>query len=75
MLYVICQVGSANRNEKIRTYNFKDDRVSDHRIGQNVYDVEELLSGQSKLDELIVLLESESRQEILTEKLRNSLAE
>lgn len=65
-------MGSANRNEKIRTYNFKDDRVSDHRIGQNLYDVEELLSGRSKLDELILLLESESRQEILTEKLRNS---
>jgi len=68
-------VGSANRNEKIRTYNFKDDRVSDHRIGQNVFDVEELLSGGLKLDELILMLQSESRQEMLTEKLRDSLAE
>ena len=68
-------MGSANRNEKIRTYNFKDDRVSDHRIGQNVFDVEELLSGGLKLDELILMLQSESRQEMLTEKLRDSLAE
>lgn len=67
------QVGSANRNEKIRTYNFKDDRVSDHRVGKNIYDVEDLLCGGEKLDNLINMLDKESQHEILLEKLQSSI--
>jgi peptide chain release factor 1 len=38
------QVGSGGRSEKIRTYNWKDSRCSDHRIGQN-YPLSQFLSG------------------------------
>lgn len=44
------QVGSGDRSEKIRTYNFKDNRITDHRLGQN-FSLEPVLQGQ--LDEMI----------------------
>jgi len=45
------QVGTAERAEKIRTYNFPQDRISDHRIGQNFHNLPRMLEGE--LDELI----------------------
>ena len=45
------QVGSGDRSERIRTYNFPQSRVTDHRIGLTLYKLEEVLSGG--LDELI----------------------
>jgi peptide chain release factor 1 len=45
------QVGSGERSEKIRTYNFPDDRVTDHRIGLTVHHLPGLLAGD--LDRLI----------------------
>ena len=45
------QVGSGERSEKIRTYNFPDDRVTDHRIGLTVHNLPGLLAGD--LDRLI----------------------
>jgi peptide chain release factor 1 len=45
------QVGSGERSEKIRTYNFPDDRVTDHRIGVTVHNLPGLLQGD--LDRLI----------------------
>lgn len=47
-------VGSAERSEKIRTYNFPQNRVTDHRIGLTLYKLEEILDGD--LDELIQAL-------------------
>ena len=44
------QVGSGGRSEKIRTYNFKENRVSDHRIGLTLYKLDRVLAGE--LDEL-----------------------
>lgn len=44
-------VGSGDRSEKIRTYNFKENRVSDHRIGLTVHQLELVMEGQ--LDEFI----------------------
>lgn len=44
-------VGSGERSEKIRTYNFSQNRVTDHRIGLTLYKLEEILGGD--LDELI----------------------
>ncbi len=44
------QVGGGGRSEKIRTYNFKENRVSDHRIGLTVYNLDKVLAGE--LDEV-----------------------
>ena len=45
------QVGSGDRSERIRTYNFPQSRVTDHRIGLTLYKLEEILAGS--LDQLI----------------------
>ena len=45
------QVGTGDRAEKIRTYNFPQDRISDHRIGLNFHNLPRILEGE--LDELI----------------------
>jgi len=46
----LSQVGTGDRSEKIRTYNFKDNRTTDHRLGSN-FSLEPILAGQ--LDEVI----------------------
>jgi len=46
------QVGTADRSEKIRTYNFPQDRLTDHRIGLNVHNLPAIMLGN--LEELIV---------------------
>ena len=45
------QVGSGDRSERIRTYNFPQGRVSDHRIGMTIYKLDNFLDGD--LDEII----------------------
>src|SRR4051812_31270842 len=56
-------VGSGDRSEKIRTYNFKENRVTDHRIGLTVHQLDLVMEGQ--LDEFIEAL----RTHYQTEKL------
>ena len=55
------QVGSGDRSEKIRTYNFKENRVSDHRIGLTVHQLDLVMEGA--LDEIINALVSHYQAE------------
>ena len=58
------QVGTAERSEKIRTYNFPQDRITDHRIGKTLHDLPGVLDGD--LDELIDALVAADHAESLT---------
>jgi len=53
------QVGTGERSEKVRTYNFPQGRISDHRIGLNLYNIEDILNG--KLDPIIDALAAEDQ--------------
>ncbi len=53
------QVGGGGRGEKIRTYNFKENRLTDHRIGFTIYRLQDVLAGD--LDETIDALTAEER--------------
>lgn len=57
------QVGSGDRSEKIRTYNYPQDRVTDHRIGLTLHDLQSVLDGG--LDRLIEPLTLADREEKL----------
>jgi len=63
------QVGSGDRSQKIRTYNFPDRRVTDHRINLTLYRLPEIMEGD--LDELITGLKEAERKL----RLSNSMAE
>ncbi|PMB18866.1 peptide chain release factor 1 [Fischerella thermalis] len=58
------QVGTGSRSEKIRTYNYKDNRVTDHRLGQN-FSLSPVLEGD--LEQLIQSCISQDQQERLAE--------
>ncbi|MGP8034119.1 MAG: peptide chain release factor 1 [Steroidobacteraceae bacterium] len=59
------QVGSGDRSERIRTYNFPQGRVTDHRIELTLYKLAQVMDGQ--LDELINALQQEYQAELLAE--------
>ena len=62
------QVGSGDRSEKIRTYNYKDNRITDHRLGRN-FPLENILQGQ--LDEIIGACIHADQQKQLEELAHN----
>ena len=47
------QIGTGDRSERIRTYNFLQDRITDHRVNLTLHGVEEFLEGGEKLTDLI----------------------
>lgn len=61
------QVGTGERNERIRTYNYPQGRVTDHRIGLTLYKIDEILNGT--LDEIIDALIAADRAEKLKESM------
>jgi peptide chain release factor 1 len=60
------QVGSGDRSERIRTYNFPQGRVTDHRIDLTLYKLPQVMDGS--LDELIGALQQEHQAELLAEE-------
>jgi peptide chain release factor 1 len=58
------QLGGGGRSEKIRTYNFKENRVTDHRIGLTLYSLDHVLAGD--LDEIVDALLVDKRQRQLS---------
>jgi peptide chain release factor 1 len=58
------QVGSGDRSERIRTYNFPQERLTDHRIGLTLYKLTEVVEGTA-LGEVIEALQAESRARLL----------
>jgi peptide chain release factor 1 len=57
------QVGTGERSEKIRTYNFKENRITDHRVNFTMHQLQDALEGD--LDELIGQLEARSEADKL----------
>jgi peptide chain release factor 1 len=57
------QVGTGERNERIRTYNFPQNRLTDHRINLDLYSLERIMMGE--LDELIEALQTRDKEERL----------
>ena len=60
------QVGSGDRSEKIRTYNYPQGRITDHRIGLSIYQMDDFLNGN--LDDMIDNLTAADRAEKLQEE-------
>ena len=54
------QVKGGGRSEKIRTYNFKENRVTDHRIGLTLHALDRVLAGD--LDEIVDALAADERE-------------
>jgi len=64
------QVGKGGRGEKIRTYNYKENRVTDHRIGFTLYQLQDVLAGN--LDPVIDALTLEYQAERLAEQVNGA---
>ena len=60
------QVGTGMRNERIRTYNFPQGRVTDHRVGLTLYRIDSIMDGD--IDEIINALATADQ----AEKLKNA---
>ena len=60
------QVGTGERAEKIRTYNFPERRVTDHRIGMRMHNLDEVLMGE--LDEMTAALQDDEKRRRLEER-------
>ena len=65
-------IGSGDRSERIRTYNFPQGRVTDHRINLTLYKIDQIMDGA--LDELIDALQAEHQTELLATMAEENMA-
>lgn len=66
------QVGTRSQSDRIRTYNFSQDRVTDHRTGYVTRDIKEFMRGGEALDDLISDVLEHARREALLELVESS---
>jgi len=68
------QIGSGDRSERIRTYNFPQGRVTDHRIGLTLYKLESIMQGDMDdiIDQLTTFYQTQALQNAESVKLRVS---
>ena len=64
------QIGGGGRSEKIRTYNFKENRLTDHRIGLTIYKLDKVLAGE--LDDVVDALAADERSRQLQDDATGS---
>ncbi|XP_056411436.1 peptide chain release factor 1, mitochondrial isoform X2 [Hyla sarda] len=64
------QVGTRDQSDRIRTYNFTQDRLTDHRISYEIRNLREFLSGEELLDELIDKIQAAADTEALLEVIK-----
>ena len=63
------QVGSGERHERIRTYHYLQDRVTDHRINSTAHGVHTFLEGREELDDMIQQLQRREEARAISELL------
>jgi peptide chain release factor 1 len=68
------QIGSSGRSERIRTYNFIQDRITDHRLTENLQGISKFLAGNTLLDTMIENLQYEHDIELLSETLQDFIS-
>jgi len=66
------QVGSGDRSERIRTYNFPQERITDHRLGLTIYKLSSVMDGN--LDELLEKLQIHFQAEAMKQRESNELS-
>jgi peptide chain release factor 1 len=67
------QTGSGNRNEKIRTYNIPQNRITDERLNENAHNVNEFFDGTHRLHTMIEELKQQDRLQRLIQLTNQSL--
>ena len=58
-------IGSGDRSERVRTYNYKEGRVKDHRVGVQVNDLRGMMDGQEAMQEIVDALRLEEKRQML----------
>ena len=66
------QIGTLERSERIRTYNFPQDRVTDHRLGITMNGLSDFMSGSELLQGVILQLQSKEEAEAITTLVENT---